>query len=115
MFHSLISSMTEKPPLPNQQIKSSADRENWETEFHRNYIAPQTRNITETATNYRMKLNKALAKNQKNIRIEGEINQTLIMDKQYHLPTLWRLIGLVNFDSFRAYFMSDLARNKNNY
>ncbi|GBB96188.1 hypothetical protein RclHR1_00270034 [Rhizophagus clarus] len=117
MFHSLISSMTEKP-LPNQQIKSSADRENWETEFHRNYIAPQTRNITETATNYRMKLNAALTKIQKNNVIEGEINQTLVMDKQYrveNLPALWRSIGLVNFESFRAYYMSDLAKNKNNY
>ncbi|PKY17154.1 hypothetical protein RhiirB3_521757 [Rhizophagus irregularis] len=118
MFHSLISSMTEKPPLPNQQIKSSADRENWETEFHRNYIAPQIRNITETATNYRMKLNAALAKNQKNNVIEGEINQTLVMDKQYrveNLPALWRSIGLVNFESFRAYYMSDLAKNRTNY
>jgi hypothetical protein len=118
MFHSLISSMTDKPPLPNQQIKSSADRENWETEFHRIYIAPQIRNITETATNYRMKLNAALAKSQKNNVIEGEINQTLFMDKQYrveNLPALWRSIGLVNFDSFRAYYMSDLTRNENNY
>jgi hypothetical protein len=110
--------MTDKPPLPNQQIKSSADRENWETEFHRNYIAPQIRNITETATNYRMKLNAALAKSQKNNVIEGEINQTLVMDKQYrveNLPALWRSIGLVNFDSFRAYYMSDSTRNENNY
>ncbi|CAB4390800.1 unnamed protein product [Rhizophagus irregularis] len=118
MFHSLIFSMTEKPPLPNQQIKSSADRENWETEFHRNYIAPQIRNIIETATNFRMKLNAALAKNQKNNVIEGEINQTLVMDKQYrleNLPALWRTIGLVNFESFRAYYMSDLAKNRTNY
>ncbi|RIA93442.1 hypothetical protein C1645_819410, partial [Glomus cerebriforme] len=117
MFHSLISSMTEKPPLPNQQIKSSADRDNWETEFHRNYIAPQIRNITETTANYLMKLN-AAAKGQKNNVIEGEINQTLVMDKQYrsdNLPTLWRSIGMINFDSFRAYYMSDLATNKNNY
>src|SRR5688572_3833612 len=99
MFHSLISLMTEKP-LPNQQIRTSAERENWETEFHRNYIAPQIRNITETATNYRMKLNAALAKNQKNNVIEGEINQTLVMDKQYrneNLPSLWRSIGMITF------------------
>ncbi|GES94790.1 hypothetical protein GLOIN_2v1577211 [Rhizophagus clarus] len=117
LFHSLISLMTENP-LPNQQIKSSADRENWETEFHRNYIAPQTRNITETATNYRMKLNAALTKNQKNDVIESEINQTLVMDKQYrveNLPALWRSIGMINFESFRAYYMSDLEKNKNNY
>ncbi|RIA86037.1 hypothetical protein C1645_741134 [Glomus cerebriforme] len=115
VFHSLISSMTEKPPLPNQQIKSSADRENWETEFHRNYIAPQIRNITETVVNYRMKLNATLAKNHV---IEDEINQTLVMDKQYrsdNLPGLWRSIGMINFDSFRAYYMSDLATSKNNY
>jgi hypothetical protein len=114
MFHSLISSMTDKPPLPNQQIKSSADRENWETEFHRNYIAPQIRNITETATNYRMKLNAALVKNKKNNVIENKINQTLVMDKQYrveNLPALWRTIGSVNFNGFRAYYMSDTIRN----
>ena len=113
--------MTEKPPLPNQQIRTSAERENWETEFHRNYIASQIRNITETATNYRMKLNAALAKNQKNNVIEDEINQTSTMDnmdKQYrseNLPSLWRKIGMINFDSFRAYYMSDLERNKRNY
>src|SRR3954471_13096261 len=109
--------MTEKP-LPNQQIKSSVERDNWETEFHRNYIAPLIKNITETAANYRMKLNTALAKIQKNNVFEGEINQTLIMDKQYrseNLPTLWRSIGTINFDSFRAYYMSDLAKNKPSY
>ncbi|PKC16815.1 hypothetical protein RhiirA5_347172 [Rhizophagus irregularis] len=65
-----------------------------------------------------MKLNAALAKNQKNNVIEGEINQTLVMDKQYrveNLPALWRSIGLVNFESFRAYYMSDLAKNRTNY
>jgi len=91
--------MTEKPPLPNQQIKSSADRENWETEFHRNYIAPQIRNITETAANYLMKLNAALAKNQRNNVIEGEINQTLIMDKQYLV-----LLRLLNFSDYMQEF-----------
>jgi hypothetical protein len=113
MFHSLISLMTEKPPLPNKQIRTSAERDNWETEFHKNYITPQIKNITETATNYRMQLNAALTKNQKNNLIEGEINQTLVMDKQYridNLPSLWRTIGLISFDSFRAYYMSDLTR-----
>ncbi|PKY40981.1 hypothetical protein RhiirA4_395357 [Rhizophagus irregularis] len=65
-----------------------------------------------------MKLNAALAKNQKNNVVEGEINQTLVMDKQYrveNLPALWRSIGLVNFESFRAYYMSDLAKNRTNY
>ena len=118
MFHSLISLMTERPPS-NQQIGTPADRDNWEKKFHRNYIAPQIKNITETAQNYRMKMNAALAKNQKNVNvIEGEINQTLMMDKQYrceNLPSLWRTIGTNNFDSFRAYYMSDLAKNKNNY
>jgi hypothetical protein len=116
MFHSLISSMMENPPS-NQQINSSADRENWETEFHRNYIVPQIKNITETAAKYLMKLNEALAKNQKVNLIEGEINQTLIMSKQYrekNLPTLWRSIGIINFNSFRAYYMSNL-KNEVNY
>src|SRR5687767_1511367 len=117
MFHSLISLMAERPPS-NQQIGTSADRDNWEVEFHRNYIAPQIKNITETAQNHRMKLNEALAKNQKVNVIEGEINQTLIIDKQYrsdNLPSLWRTVGTINFASFRAYYMSDLAKNKNNY
>ncbi|GBB90017.1 hypothetical protein RclHR1_01690002 [Rhizophagus clarus] len=116
MFHSLISLMTEKPPLPNQQTRNPAERENWETEFHKNYITPHIKNITETVTNYRMKLSEALTKNKKNNIIEGEINQTLVMDKQYrreNLPALWRTIGTINFDSFRAYFMSDLTRSKN--
>ncbi|GBB91806.1 hypothetical protein RclHR1_01920010 [Rhizophagus clarus] len=112
MFHSLISLMIEKPPLLNQQIKTSAERENWETEFSRNYIIPQTKNITETVVNYRMKLSETL----KTSLIENEINQTLDMDKQYrsvNLPGLWRTIGMNNFDSFRAYYMSDLTRTKN--
>src|SRR4051794_29862802 len=105
--------MMEKPPLPNQQIRTSVERENWEAEFHKNYISPQVKNITETAANYLMKLNAALTKNQKNNLIEGEINQTLVMDKQYrseNLPSLWRTIGLISFDGFRAYYMSDPAR-----
>jgi hypothetical protein len=110
--------MTEKPPLPNQQIKSSADRENWEAEFHINYIKPQIRNIIETATNYRMKLSETLAKNQKNNMIEDEINQTLVMDKQYrleNLPALWRWIRSVDFKSFHTYYLGELERSKNNY
>ncbi|PKC14796.1 hypothetical protein RhiirA5_495093 [Rhizophagus irregularis] len=112
IFHSLISLMMEKPPLPNQQIKTSAERENWETEFSRNYILPQIKNITKTVVNYRMKLSEVLKIN----LIESEINQTSVMDKQYrseNLPSLWRTIGMNNFDSFRAYYMSDLTRAKN--
>src|SRR3954454_17990859 len=110
--------MMEKPPLPNQQIRTSVERENWETEFHKNYISPQVKNITETAANYLMKLNAALTKNQKNNLIEGEIDQTLVMDKQYrseNLPSLWRTIGIISFDGFRAYYISNLERNTNNY
>ncbi|POG74248.1 hypothetical protein GLOIN_2v1476255 [Rhizophagus irregularis DAOM 181602=DAOM 197198] len=36
------------------------------------------------------------------------------MDKQYRnetLPNLWRTIGTTNFDSFHAYYMSNLTRN----
>jgi hypothetical protein len=101
-------------PLPNQQVTTSDEREKWETEFN-NYITPQIKNITETATNYRMKLSEALAKNQKGSLIENEINQTLVMSQQYrseNLPNLWRTIGIISFDSFRAYYMSDTTRNK---
>src|SRR4051812_204750 len=118
MFHSLISLMMEKPPLPNQQISTAAEREIWEMEFHRNYIEPQIRNITETATNYRMKLDVASTKVQKSNMIGNEIDQTLTMDKQYrfeNLPSLWRTIGVINFDSFRAYYNSDLEGNTDNY
>src|SRR3954464_15191845 len=111
MFHSLISLMTEKPPLPNQRIKTTAERENWEMTFHRDYVEPHIRNITETAANYHTKLDVISSKNQKNHSwIKGEIDQTLVMDKQYrveYLPSLWRTIGMINFDSFRAYYMSD--------
>uniref|UniRef100_U9UXQ3 RZ-type domain-containing protein n=1 Tax=Rhizophagus irregularis (strain DAOM 181602 / DAOM 197198 / MUCL 43194) TaxID=747089 RepID=U9UXQ3_RHIID len=114
IFHSLISLMMENPPLPNQQTNTSAERMNWETVFHNNYVTPQTKNVNETAANYRMKLNEALTKNKKINLIECEINQTLVMDEQYRsekLPNLWRTIGIINFDSFRAYYMSDLTRN----
>ncbi|PKY15764.1 hypothetical protein RhiirB3_428014 [Rhizophagus irregularis] len=99
MFHSLISSMMEKP-LPNQQVTSSAEREKWETEFN-NYITPLIKNINETATNYRTKLSEALSKNQKGYLIESEINQTLVMDQRYrseNLPNLWRTIGMIELE-----------------
>ncbi|CAB4437490.1 unnamed protein product [Rhizophagus irregularis] len=115
IFHSLISLMMERPPIPNQT--TYPERINWETSFQDKYVTPLTKNITETATNYRMKLSKALTKNKKNNLIECEINQTLVMDKQYRnetLPNLWRTIGIINFDSFRAYYMSDLTR-RNDY
>src|SRR5438046_1300241 len=118
MFHSLISLMMENPPLPNQQINTTAERENWEIEFHRNYIEPQIRNITDTAANYRMKLDATSTKVQKSNMIGSEIDQTLPMDKQYrseNLPSLWRTIGTINFDSFRAYYNSDSEGNTNNY
>ncbi|RIA92696.1 hypothetical protein C1645_804473 [Glomus cerebriforme] len=113
MFHSLISLMAEKPPLPNQQIRTSIERENWETEFNINYILPQIKNITETAAIYRMKLSKASTKSEKNNAID-EINQTLVMDKQHqneNLPGLWRMIGIaiINFDSFHAHYKSNLT------
>ncbi|PKY30496.1 hypothetical protein RhiirB3_447614, partial [Rhizophagus irregularis] len=116
MFHSLISLMMERPPTANQT--SYPERMNWETSFRDNYVTPLTTNITATATNYRMKLNEALTKNKKNNIIECEINQTLVMDKQYrseNLPNLWRTIGIINFDSFRAYYMSDLTRRNDDY
>ncbi|GBC10143.1 hypothetical protein RclHR1_09380003 [Rhizophagus clarus] len=112
MFHSLISLMMEKP-LSNQQVTTSAEREKWETEFN-NYITPLIKNITETATSYRMKLSEVLTKNQKGNLIENEINQTLVMDQRYRiesLPNLWRTIGMINFESFRAYYMSNTTRN----
>ncbi|CAB4437406.1 unnamed protein product [Rhizophagus irregularis] len=52
IFHSLISLMMENPPLPNQQTNTSAERMNWETVFHNNYVTPQTKNVNETAANY---------------------------------------------------------------
>src|SRR6266480_2843262 len=118
MVHSLISLMMKNPPLPNKQTKTTDERENWEIEFHRNYIEPQIRSIIETTANYRMNLDAALAKDRKNNMIGSEIDQTLPMDKQYrseNLPSLWRTIGEINFDSFRAYYNSDLEGNTNNY
>src|SRR5581483_7974662 len=97
MFHSLISLMM-KNPLSNQQTRTTDEREHWEMAFHRNYIEPQIRNVTETATNYRMKLDMA---SQNSSMIESEIDQTFVMDKQYrnkNLPSLWRSIGKIDFD-----------------
>ncbi|PKY62937.1 hypothetical protein RhiirA4_432835, partial [Rhizophagus irregularis] len=100
-------------PLSNQRVTTSAEREKWETEFN-DYITPQIKNINETATNYRKKLSEARNKNQKGNLIESEINQTLVMDQRYrseNLPNLWRTIGMISFNSFRAYYMSDTTRN----
>jgi hypothetical protein len=112
MFHSLISSMMENPPLPNQQVNTAAKRENWEKEFQRNYIEPQIKNVIKTAADYRMKLDAALT----NSNMTGsEIDQTLVMNKQYrseNLPSLWRTIGVINFDGFHAYYYSDLENKK---
>jgi len=105
-------------PLPNQQLNNSDEREKWEKDFHTNYIEPQIKNIIETSANYRMKLDAALARNQNNNNmIESEIDQTLVMDKPYrneNLPSLWRTIGIIDFDGFRAYYISE-ERNTNNY
>jgi hypothetical protein len=104
--------MMERPTT--SYITSSPERMNWEVMFQNNYVAPLTINITATATNYRAKLNEALTRNKKINVIECEINQSLSMDKKYrneNLPNLWRTIGIINFDSFRAYYMGDLTRN----
>ena len=35
------------PPLPNQQIESTDELEGWETKFHKDYVDPQIRDVTE--------------------------------------------------------------------
>ncbi|CAG8488111.1 5420_t:CDS:10 [Diversispora eburnea] len=103
--------------IKNKQ--SSTQSTTKSTQFTRDYVSPLIKNVNETITNFKNKLDQSLkdAKITGNI-LEGEINQTLAMDTKYcneYLPRLWRTIGKINFASFRAFYFGDHALNTAKY
>jgi hypothetical protein len=115
LLHSILDRMTLNPPK-DSTLKTPVEREEWETKFAQNYVSPLIKSVTNTATEFRAKLDAALAKIQGNSNIiEGEVNQTLPMDRKYkleHLPRLWRTIGTISLQGFRAYYNSDIEKHE---
>ncbi|RIA83302.1 hypothetical protein C1645_834051 [Glomus cerebriforme] len=115
LLHAILDRMILNPPK-DFTLKTPAEREEWETKFAQNYVSPLIKNVTNTATVFRAKLDAGLAKSQGNSNIiEGEVNQTLPMDHKYkreYLPRLWRSIGTISFQGFRAYYNSDMEKHE---
>jgi hypothetical protein len=115
LLHAILDRMFLNPPR-DTMLKTPQEREEWEAKFAQNYVSPLIKNVTNTAAEFRAKLDAALAKTQGNSNIiEGEVNQTLPMDKKYrneYLPRLWRSIGTISFQGFRAYYNSDLEKHE---
>ncbi|CAG8632718.1 32956_t:CDS:2, partial [Racocetra persica] len=117
VLHSILDSMVQKP-CKMVSLKTSAERDEWETEFKDKFVAPQVRNITGTAVNFQNKLAEA-DKSQDNVNIiEAEINQTLAMDNNYqleHLPKMWRFISDISYQSLHAHYLSDEDKHSKKY
>ncbi|CAG8642652.1 4079_t:CDS:2, partial [Dentiscutata heterogama] len=109
ILHSILDLMAQRP-CKMVSLKTSAERDEWETEFKDRYVTPHVRNVTETAVNFQNKLAEA-DKSQDNVNIiEAEINQTLAMDNNYqleHLPKMWRFISDISYQSLHAHYLSD--------
>ncbi|CAG8769087.1 22494_t:CDS:2, partial [Dentiscutata erythropus] len=91
LFHSLLTTMTQTP-LPPSNFRTPAEREDWETQFTRNYVSPLIRSVTETVTNFRTALDAAAEGQGNNANIiESEIDQTRAIDDEYRLSKLPRL------------------------
>ncbi|RIB19127.1 hypothetical protein C2G38_2182721 [Gigaspora rosea] len=92
----------------NSKNSKAADRKEWELYFSENYISLLVKLITTTANNFQNQIDTAANNSKDSVnRIEGEINQTLNMDKQHnleHLPKLWRIICDIKFESFLAFY-----------
>ncbi|CAG8439539.1 3367_t:CDS:10 [Acaulospora colombiana] len=118
LLHSILSLMTRNPP-PASALGTPNEREDWETNFTRNYVSPQTKSITETITNFRTILDNASAAQGNNANIiESWINQTLTYDDQQQaqfLPRIWRKIGINSFESFRAHYNGNLSQNQKDF
>ncbi|CAB4416885.1 unnamed protein product [Rhizophagus irregularis] len=115
LLHAILDRMTMNPPK-DLTLKTPGEREDWEAKFAQNYVSPLIKSVTNTANQFRAKLDVALAKTQGNSNIiEGEVNQTLPMDRKYkleYLPRLWRSIGTISFQGFRAYYNSDIEKHE---
>ncbi|CAG8492119.1 7030_t:CDS:2 [Dentiscutata erythropus] len=105
--------MIDKPDYSKpSNLTKSADRQNWETNFARNYVTPLINNVTETTRKFSTLLSNAMkvAEVSSNI-LETEVNQTLDMSSQHckeYLPGLWRTLGTVCFESLAAYYSRDM-------
>ncbi|CAG8461964.1 10472_t:CDS:10, partial [Acaulospora colombiana] len=117
LLHSILNLLTEQPPKPLTS-KNPAERQEWEEIFSKQYVAPQVKSVAETAINFRLLIDNA-SENSKGSDnpIEGEIHQTMLMDKNYrgrYLPNLWRAIGETNLQSLRAQYFGD-EKNVENF
>ncbi|CAG8734289.1 13006_t:CDS:2, partial [Racocetra persica] len=109
LLHAIISEMT-RQPLPRQaKLNTSNERETWELQFNQKYVTPLIKNVMGSVTDFRMQLETNAVNAQP--KIESEINEMVTLNDLYvanHLPRLWRLIGVTNFDNFRAYYLNNI-------
>ncbi|CAJ0747535.1 9039_t:CDS:2, partial [Entrophospora sp. SA101] len=120
LLHSILTEMSKKlftgGPLI---ITTPAQQDEWELQFTKDYVEPQTKSFNESVTNFHRKLDAGLKRANGNANIiESEINQTIDMDNNYkveYLPNLWRTIGTISFESFRAYYLADQINNNKTY
>ncbi|CAH1767289.1 15726_t:CDS:2, partial [Entrophospora sp. SA101] len=120
LLHSILTEMSKKLFTGSPSIITDpAQRDAWELRFVNEYVEPQTKSFNESITNFRRKLDAELKKANGNTNIiESEINQTIDMDDNYkveYLPNLWRTIGAISFESFRAYYIADQTNNNKTY
>ncbi|CAB4467000.1 unnamed protein product [Rhizophagus irregularis] len=110
-FHSIIMALTNNPPTYNSKLDTPNDRDQWETNFTKIYVLPFTRNINESSAQFRAQIEQNMKKDDvKKSLLEEQINQTNSMDEKYcneNLPSLWRIICKIDFNSFRAYYISE--------
>ncbi|CAG8457357.1 17413_t:CDS:10 [Racocetra persica] len=116
LFHSILIEMINNPnhSKPNHLFNSVA-RQQWETNFARNYVTPLINNVTQTIRNFSTSLRNAMnaAEVSSNI-LDTEISQTLDMSPQHckeYLPGLWRTLGTVCYESLNAYYSRDMHHN----
>ncbi|POG75640.1 hypothetical protein GLOIN_2v1475340 [Rhizophagus irregularis DAOM 181602=DAOM 197198] len=110
-FHSIIMALTNNPPTYNSKLDTPYDRDQWEINFTHIYVLPFTRNINESSAQFRAQIEQNMKKDDvKKSLLDEQINQTNSMDEKYCneiLPSLWRIICKIDFNSFRAYYISE--------
>ncbi|CAG8494132.1 12597_t:CDS:10, partial [Racocetra fulgida] len=116
LFHSILVEIINNPnhSKPNHLFTSVA-RQQWETNFARNYVTPLINNVTQTIRDFSTSLRNAMtaAEVSSNI-LDTEISQTLDMSPQHckeYLPGLWRTLGTVCYESLNAYYSRDMHHN----
>ncbi|RIA84473.1 hypothetical protein C1645_742305 [Glomus cerebriforme] len=116
-LHSMISTLDENLPNCHKVLYFSGNRNDWETKFAQTIALEFTRNINESAAKFRTQIEQNMKKvDVKNSLLEELINQTNLMDEKYsneNLPSLWRIVGKIDYNSFRAYYTSDPKHAKN--